>query len=517
MTSQSLSKDRDKKKMMATSMNQSSMDEHTQLDEILNELLGDQMFMNPPSPTKELVPMNSALNTLPSKGSMTTNDGNSRTVVSWQTSQAGPTKSVTVTKETVSKSPHVHTESVVTKKEEVSSYAAPRPEGYTSWGSVKEKRVESTTERRSREHMSGERVTSPEDYDSRHYNGVSSQRGYASDSEDQLSWLQQQQAKLQAKRDGRKWHHRTDTEKKLVAELKNAQNSFTRKRAQSEAEEDTIMQEYARQDRSGYQNGSVTPTPTYRSEISSPSPDRDRDRDGYRSQRFWASPSPTPESVRKTESRYREETKADKTFWVSGLERPPNTTQQTKYTFSVSPPVTAKPPPSPGPYRSAPSSPIVPQRSQASREAVRSRSANRDMNGRHHTRQRSDTTFDRDRDLSPPILAQATLPRSQGSPHHVPYSSLPPQPPSSIPTPRSPYHNPDPSPTSSVVEETVVRKVATPKSAGNAAVHSTSITRTLSGFCIISWITFISRSHCCNIAGWTLQGYLELTADTPRI
>ena len=88
--------------------------------------------------------------------------------------------------------------------------------------------------------------------------------------------------------------------------------------------------------------------------------------------------------------------KSEKRFFVSGLERPPFTTHQTKYTFSVSPSSTlmSKPPPSPGVGGPAgrpitPGSPQIPVRSSSSHDAVRSRTTQRDWSP-HGRRQKED-------------------------------------------------------------------------------------------------------------------------------
>ncbi|KAL8587820.1 hypothetical protein ACOMHN_021038 [Nucella lapillus] len=80
------------------------------------------------------------------------------------------------------------------------------------------------------------------DYENR-YNVTDSQHYNTLDS-DQASWLQQQQQKLQRKRDGRDPSGRTEQEKQLVNELKFAQNRYYTHRGSSEADEKAMMDPY---------------------------------------------------------------------------------------------------------------------------------------------------------------------------------------------------------------------------------------------------------------------------------
>lgn len=373
----------------------------------------------------------------PTSGSLTTQSGNSRTVVSWQTANAGPNKSSTVTKHSVSKpNPNAQAESFQTihKEEFSSSYTSPQhssvvnsspppppggrstpklPPNAFSYGSVQEARKiqesfsssmhESSASSTKREGMksptppprdsSRGRVTSPIFRDrvesptirnriGSPLFGASPQsskmntmpyrvdyeneanRGYFSDSEHSLSWLQQQQVKLKAKREGRGVDHRTKHEEQLVTELKNAQNSFQRRRTESESNEKDIIEQYSQKENADVfmANG-----PSY---AIKQSPD----------ERYRRTFSPT--SLQRSASAVESsDYKTEKKYYVSGVERPPFTSHQTKYTFSVSPPKSSdgaiknKPPPAPGQLgRSAPTSPIIPQRGVSSQSAVQSRS-----------------------------------------------------------------------------------------------------------------------------------------------
>ena len=419
-----------------TSENNNTLAQQNQLDELLNDLLSDKMFQSP-SGTLERTKQKGLV--IPNEGSITTQSGNSRTVVSWQTSQAGPSKNVIVTKETISQpSANKRVESVIKCAEEVSygktgqivNGSLSHDELDRSFGSsVHERSLESRASTLNREHLASppmppprdltksplfrermvsptyrDNVTSPSfgsptppprhhhlpyrvDYENRDAYGdsysVSQYRGYASDSEEPLSWLERQQAKLQARREGRSWRKRSEQEKQLVSELRTAQSNLMSRRAQSESDEATSYTQ---------QNLFYT-EPQFERRHISPEPLRK---------------AMTPDPVRRSHSVQGDSYRAEKSYFVSGVERPPFTTHQTKYTFSVSPPkpagngesIRAKPPPSPNLGRSsAPNSPVIPQRGASSREAVaRTRTMTREYTQTGQTRllrQLSDSSFER--------------------------------------------------------------------------------------------------------------------------
>lgn len=63
-------------------------------------------------------------------------------------------------------------------------------------------------------------------------------RNCASDTEDQMSWLEEQHSKLRSKREGAVLKHRTQQERRLISELKTAQNTIRcNKRSQSDTED----------------------------------------------------------------------------------------------------------------------------------------------------------------------------------------------------------------------------------------------------------------------------------------
>ncbi|KAH9523953.1 hypothetical protein Btru_047616 [Bulinus truncatus] len=88
---------------------------------------------------------------------------------------------------------------------------------------------------------------------------------YSSLDGDTNSWLAQQQQKLKNFKEGRDASGRTEQEKKLVNELRFAQNKYYTRRTQNDEEERAVVDSYNRQ---GYQNGPVSPervTPSYTS------------------------------------------------------------------------------------------------------------------------------------------------------------------------------------------------------------------------------------------------------------
>ena len=288
------------------------LDDSSQLDDILKELLGDQ---------HDAAPSTTMKGSRQNEGSITTHSGNSRTVVSWQTSQSGPQRSVTSS--TYSMQRPVADGSLAAK--EPFSYGA----GAHSTSTYEETRHSTTS--------SMQRPTTPARF-AAHSNGGYQNFEYLTEGEQ--SWLQEQQQKLQSMKDHRDMPRRTEQERKLVAELKSAQSTLTRRRAESEAEEDAVVQQYAKKDRNVFApNGpayAVTPSPT------------------------------SPPQIDHAE-------RSEKNYFVSGIERPPFTTHQTKYTFSVSPPQsgTTRPGNKPPVGRfSAPGSPVVPVRGVSSQEAV---------------------------------------------------------------------------------------------------------------------------------------------------
>ena len=121
-------------------------------------------------------------------------------------------------------------------------------------------------------------------------------------------------------------------------------------------------------------------------------------------------------------------------YFVSGVERPPFTTHQTKYTFSVSPSSTlmSKPPPSPGVggQPMTPSSPQIPVRGTSSHEAVQSRTSQRDWSSQCRSKTKSDgykeSTVGPIRPKSPGGLPPGGIPPGGIPPGGIPPGGIPP-------------------------------------------------------------------------------------------
>ena len=472
-------------------------EEHQQLDDMISELLGGGVLT---SPDQHAVVERSDVT--PTHGSITTQSGNSRTVVSWETTQAGQSRAATIKKHTVSTpSPNTKTETVKTVVKEEFSYTSPKqlhaalnssqsppvqsasgggqgrvtpklPPNAFSYGSVQNSKQfqetrtsqsqssafsEARFSEQSRDTVASptpappprdsskqrmqsptfrDRVQSPTIRDrvgsptfgappmtsrgsrSPYLNSyepsaaAADSRGYFSDSEhmNSMSWLEEQKRKLQAKREHR--GTRAEHERRLVSELKSAAAQGHRKRTSSEtraADRGADMFDYVSR--------------TTNRDVLMNGPARGRSPEHVISptsvQRAYSEPAHDPADQYKTEKKY----------YVSGVERPPFTTHQTKYTFSVSSSkdgTRSKPPPSPAPLgRSAPASPIIPQRSQSSRDAmIRSQSMNREYGRGVIGQQRSyasteylDRFIDRFSDSGP---LSPVSPRT----HHSSYSNL---------------------------------------------------------------------------------------------
>lgn len=359
--------------------------EQEQLDEILKELLGDQMNLRdhasssrpPTTPGNSLVPA-----VAPTRGVITTESDNMRTQLSWQTSQAGPTKSAMVARQTVAQPyPSTKVESDSMRYREMTSAQRSPPEvEVDKWGASERyayeapsfresRRVETHSETVRREEIIDQRASQrqllstgepltwartpspsgaglwadrpalPNSSSPRHstpyrddYTSsqpphepvrrtASDYRHYASDSEDPMSWLEEQRSKLRGTRTGgRPWKQRSPHEKQLVAELKSAQSAYytTKRGAQSDTEDGATFDRYGRK---GY--------PRYGPAYSLDEPTLD---DTLTKSRF---PGPQLSS--------------------------------TRYTFSTGPsyrqPVAQT-------RSSAPTSPVIPERGDSSREAV---------------------------------------------------------------------------------------------------------------------------------------------------
>ena len=160
-------------------------------------------------------------------------------------------------------------------------------------------------------------------------------RGYFSDSEEPMSWLEQQRLKLDSKRHGPRIQKRTEQEKQLVDELK----SSMRRRmgggsgAESDSEAMTSWTERRseiKRNAPTYNAMSDTEDSIFATTVERNTLSRRNDPKvmlkGNRSQSVPESDDEDTRSLYRTEKRY----------YVSGLERNPAQAQQTKYTFSLS-------------------------------------------------------------------------------------------------------------------------------------------------------------------------------------
>lgn len=158
-------------------------------------------------------------------------------------------------------------------------------------------------------------------------NGPPRDRTYASDSEDPMSWLDEQKGRLRTGRPG--WRVRSARDRQLVTELRSAQTAFRGSRPRTYSESEML-------DKAGLPRRGRRSEPT--------STTLQSDRYELRPARF-----------------------------VSGLERRPFTTQQTMYTFGVSPQRAASL--DHGLY----DSPAVPERDDSSRDAMARRRRSQGM------------------------------------------------------------------------------------------------------------------------------------------
>ena len=168
---------------------------------------------------------------------------------------------------------------------------------------------------------------------------------YASDSEEPLSWLEQQKIKLHTKQET-SWRNRTAKQMQLMTELKSAQIQFTKK---DELEND--KENYKGRDNNFDRCNSPKKT------------------ENVSAKRDFIFPKQSPRTASNQDSQ--SAFKSEKNYFISGIERPPFTTHQTKYTFSVSPPKFSQDYSSASSYQQGKSIPPTPQRGYSSREAMK--------------------------------------------------------------------------------------------------------------------------------------------------
>lgn len=205
-----------------------------------------------------------------------------------------------------------------------------------------------------------------------------------SDSDMPYSWLQQQQLKLRAMKDGHD-KKRTQQEMMLVQELKSAQTKYITKRAESDTDERATQEIFNASSPPLLMNGPVSPP---RSQ-------------GVTSQTYH---------VYKTERSQSQPTKLqplpDDSVFDSYFETHNTQNRENNIVFGASKPLSNKPPPSPTTVRAiTPTLPIIPPvRSSSSKDAVhRTRTTTTNTSRewqaseRPLQRQNSDTSFDRSR------------------------------------------------------------------------------------------------------------------------
>ncbi|XP_013414657.1 tensin-1 isoform X4 [Lingula anatina] len=359
-----------------TTNNNNNIDEQKQLDDILSELLGESALL-PSAPQVT-----------------TTRDGNNWTTSERSVSQSedGRSKSIMETSKTFSNpDPYTRSETTTVKKMSYTTYDPSvehavvedhrgRSSSYTyrpispQQSSMVESRVRSPSPVRS--------PTPTKTFESQTYRTYDTRS--TSSSEEPMSWLQQQQAKLKARREGRDLldlERRTVQEKQLVAELKNAQNRYQVRRRQSESDEQAVIESYRKAEKreNVFQNGPVSPQPV--SPKSEPWV--------YRPPERYRPPSAPPEPYRRQmspESTY----KAEKSVFVQS-------TNPVSYTVTITP-GKQKPPPigtiATKPPR--PTSPSIPART-SSRNVMSMR--HWQSHGKPLRRQASDTSHDRERPM----------------------------------------------------------------------------------------------------------------------
>ncbi|XP_071112259.1 tensin-3-like isoform X3 [Haliotis cracherodii] len=371
-----------------------ALDERTQLDELLSDLLQDQVFVSS-SPTS------------PKDASASTITTTTRTFTTYNTidsNQRSPNQNVSIQRAEVTykvpgaKEEKHHYTITAGGEQDLRKPGVPKNAfSYTATSPTIEGKTVQPLEKeliRNAENMP--RMQSPPgrvhtlpyrtDYENK-YNEYSYHTLDGSSLQqrevDNASWLQQQQEKLRAKKEVR-----SPQERQLVSELRSAQNKYYTRRTQNEAEEQAVMETY----KTPVANGPVSPTNVQ----SYNPPQRSQSHDG-----FWSNDT-QPYNMRQQMS------PTDNHF---------NTYSQAysesrqSYNRSVS----NKPPPSPTLQRSMISAPpVTPPVRTSSKEFMRSRSNSssswQPQQQRPLQRQASETLYDRD-------FAPQSIPRSYSASH----------------------------------------------------------------------------------------------------
>lgn len=379
-----------------------ALDEHRELDAILEGLLKDQAFESVKSAPASV--------------------SESSTVTSSYTETHKPMSYVTQKTEIIKETPVYIEEShyTITKSSEEKMKHVPKNAfSYTAPPVVETKIIRETETRKSPDkELSPKSYTLPyrADYENTYSTTYTTESTSHMDSE-ALSWLEQQQQKLKQKKeddDGKRSHQ----EKALVEELKHAQTRYATKRAKSDQEEQEVMQSYI--------NGPSSPI-TF---------------DGYTVYQMSISPQTT---TRKHHS------VNDEVFDVTASETHSRTV--------------SKPPPSPGPTvrTTSTTTPPAPVRSSSKDYMQRQRSNSRDWPPQQRPQRISTsttsvvTTSEGTVFNEPPVVARTSRSNSRTPPQSPPLAQFSSPPVSAMPPPQLPeastcstYQAP------SVVEEPIV-------------------------------------------------------------
>jgi len=225
-----------------------------------------------------------------------------------------------------------------------------------------------------------------------HKRSVPDSRNYASDSEDPLSWLEAQRAKLVDKREGRSQSTQRSQEKRLMSEFAGRLDASGTKSssgtgAQSDTEDNRVVGRYGRGRSYGHKEPSLSLSAapcSYDSldeinkllsmEESSSSKDvrTASGEESWQTRTLQHGKGNNFGRSHSTSNNY----ESGANFYVSGIERPAFSTHQTKYVFCVSPSPSRMM--NEGGPPTVCTSPPIPQRGNSSKDAVsRTHSRNR--------------------------------------------------------------------------------------------------------------------------------------------
>lgn len=189
-------------------------------------------------------------------------------------------------------------------------------------------------------------------------------------SEEPITWLDQQKMKLRTRQESKGWVGQSDQQKQLMEELKAAQLMVAQKRAEHALLNNTVEQ-YA-----DYSNSHLTQaqSPTTQGLVCQAYIGNG----DLRAEKSTSLSLSLQSETSASNGENKDLCKSERSYYVSGIERPPFTTHQTKYVFSVSSPhVSGGHPGNVSPTlqllqkASTKCSPPTPQRGESSREAMK--------------------------------------------------------------------------------------------------------------------------------------------------